>query len=151
MTKTLAKTYSVQESEVLVEVQESRRLAGPSSGVRRLAGNFAVSFTVKVHPENAAAADAATEALKKDPSAMHTDMKAELKSLGVSDETLNAMEVKELSVTVTRPPKGDGATNTTAAPTNGTTGAPQAVGEQLTDAASSGFGSTSMTRLASNI
>lgn len=119
MTRTLAKTYSVNESEVIVQVREYRRLAGQSSEERRLVdpwqpfgvgGNFAVSFTVKVHSNNAAAADAVTKALKKDTSSLHADLKDKLKSLGVSEEALNAMEVSAISITVTRP---EGIANTT--------------------------------------
>jgi hypothetical protein len=92
-------------STVTVTVIESRRLTDSwrmaGSFDRRLAGSFAISYTVEAPAAQAAAHTAKMGELKKSTATLMTSLKTEMKAVGVDTAVLDKLEVSAFtSVTV---------------------------------------------------
>jgi len=89
--KSLAQEFGVDEIQVTVSVEETRRLEGFAEA-RRLAGNWNVAFSIAVPSGQAAAAESKAAAIKSDPTTFNQAMKTHLRKQQFSSEASRHLE-----------------------------------------------------------
>jgi len=93
--KVLANEYDVEEAAVTVVATESRRL---HAAERKLAGTWAVAFTIAVPETKVKAAEEKTASLSTNSDNVVATLKNELLELGVPPATLQALTVSGFTV-----------------------------------------------------
>jgi hypothetical protein len=96
MTKSLAKKFSVTEKSVYVKATESRRLAA-TEGLRRLAGTWAIAYSITAPVAQATAITATMTDLKASPDKLKTELKAQLVTAGVAQSAVDSLGVSSFT------------------------------------------------------
>lgn len=92
MTKSLAKKFSVSEKSVHVQAKESRRLM-EGEGLRRLAGQWAIDYTVTAPATEAVAIASKITELQASPVTLQPEIKAQLTAAGVAQSAVDSLAV----------------------------------------------------------